>query len=61
MGGVLEETWCSFGGRKFTCFYLTKNLLFEALREADLLVDDDQSTIYYCAQGIFLICCKKKI
>uniref|UniRef100_A0AAF5PVP9 NNMT/PNMT/TEMT family protein n=2 Tax=Wuchereria bancrofti TaxID=6293 RepID=A0AAF5PVP9_WUCBA len=61
MGGVLEETWCSFGGRKFTCLYLTENLLFEALREANLLVDDDQSCIYYCAQGIFLICCKKQI
>uniref|UniRef100_A0A915PIM4 Uncharacterized protein n=1 Tax=Setaria digitata TaxID=48799 RepID=A0A915PIM4_9BILA len=50
MGGVLEETWCSFGGRKFTCLYLTENLLFEALREADLLVDDEESLIYYCSQ-----------
>ncbi|VBB31525.1 unnamed protein product [Acanthocheilonema viteae] len=61
MGGVLEETWCSFGGRKFTCLYLTENLLFEALREANLLVDDEQSSIYYCAKSIFLICCKKQI
>lgn len=61
MGGVLEETWCAFGGRKFTCLYLTENLLFEALRESNLLVDDEQSCIYYCSQGIFLICCKKQI
>ncbi|CAG9536898.1 unnamed protein product [Cercopithifilaria johnstoni] len=61
MGGVLEETWCSFSGRKFACLYLTENSLFEALREANLLVDDEQSRIYYCAQGIFLICCKKQI
>uniref|UniRef100_A0A8R1TV52 NNMT/PNMT/TEMT family protein n=1 Tax=Onchocerca volvulus TaxID=6282 RepID=A0A8R1TV52_ONCVO len=60
MGGVLEETWCSFGGCKFACLYLTENLLFQALREADLLVDE-QSNIYYCSNGIFLICCKKKI
>lgn len=61
MGGVLEETWCSFGGCKFTCLYITEDILFEALREANLLVDDEQSNTYYCSQGIFLICCKKHL
>ncbi|KAM3717665.1 Nicotinamide N-methyltransferase [Dirofilaria immitis] len=61
MGGILEETWCSFGGHKFACLYITENLVFESLREANLSVDDKQSRIYYCANGIFLICCKKQI
>ncbi|VDM99026.1 unnamed protein product [Thelazia callipaeda] len=60
MGGVLEENWYSFGGHKYACFYLTERVLFEALREANLLVDDPQSLTYYCSEGVFLICCKKK-
>lgn len=60
MGGVLEETWCSFGGRKFSCLFLTEELLFEAMRESNLLVDEPQSLIYYNANGVFLVCCKKK-
>lgn len=60
MGGILEETWCSFGGRRFTCLYITKELVYDCLRENDLLVDDDKHCVYFEINGMFMICVKKK-
>ena len=58
MGGILEETWCSFGGRKFTCLYITKEFMLDCLRDAGLLVDEP----FYCIEvnGMFLVCAEKK-
>ncbi|VDD96449.1 unnamed protein product [Enterobius vermicularis] len=60
MGGVFEETWCSFGGKKFPCFYLTEELLFATLRDCGLLIDDPDQTICYNINGIYLICSRKR-
>lgn len=60
IGGVLEETWCSFGGRKFTCLYVTREMMLNALAEAGLsLVADQKSTVLFEINGMFLICAKK--
>ncbi|KAK0409393.1 hypothetical protein QR680_004514 [Steinernema hermaphroditum] len=60
MGGILEETWCSFGGRLFTCLYITQEFMFECLREAGLDIDDPKASIFYEVNGMFLVCAKKK-
>jgi hypothetical protein len=58
MGGILEETWCSFGGRKFTCLFITKDFMLDCLREAGLLVDDPKTYLLE-VNGMFLVCAKK--
>ncbi|TKR70605.1 hypothetical protein L596_022610 [Steinernema carpocapsae] len=60
MGGILEETWASFGGRIFSCLYITQEVMFQTLRDAGLEVDDPKECKYYEVNGIFLICAKKK-
>lgn len=59
MGGVLEETWCSFGGRKFTCLYLTEKMMLDALDEAGIRISDDKKCIMYQINGMFMICARK--
>ena len=61
MGGLWEETWCSFGGRKFTCLFITKEFMLDCLREAGLLVDEDDEKSMYLLEvnGMFLVCAKK--
>lgn len=62
MGGILEETWCSFGGRKFNCLYITKDFMLECLKEAGLLInfeDNQPTSLYYEINGMFLIAAKK--
>lgn len=60
MGGILRETWCSYGNRKFSCLYLTEEEMIETLRECGLLIDDQQQTIYYNVHDMFLLCTRKK-
>uniref|UniRef100_A0A914DM78 Uncharacterized protein n=1 Tax=Acrobeloides nanus TaxID=290746 RepID=A0A914DM78_9BILA len=60
MGGILEETWCSFGGRKFKCLYITKEFIFGCFRDAGLLVDEDKLCRYLEINGMFMICARKK-
>lgn len=36
MGGVLEENWCAFDGRKFKCLYITKDFVLDCLRKAGM-------------------------
>ncbi|PAV79200.1 hypothetical protein WR25_18159 isoform B [Diploscapter pachys] len=60
MGGILEETWCSFGGRKFTCLYITKEMMLEALKEAGLeLLENDKTCNFYEINGMFMICARR--
>ncbi|CAD5231778.1 unnamed protein product [Bursaphelenchus xylophilus] len=61
MGGILEETWCSFGGRRFTCLYITMDFMLSCLRDAGLNVDlgNPAETLYYEINGMFLIQCHK--
>jgi nicotinamide N-methyltransferase len=59
MGGILEETWCSFGGRKFTCLFITKEFMLDCLREAGCLVDDEKTCYLLEVNGMFLVCAKK--
>jgi len=59
MGGILEETWCSFGGRKFTCLYTTKDFVIDCLRQASLEVDDEKTYLMEI-NGMFLVCAKKR-
>ncbi|KAI6190166.1 hypothetical protein M3Y97_00087300 [Aphelenchoides bicaudatus] len=62
VGGLFEETWCSFGGRKFNCLYITKEYFFECLTEAGMVVDLENSkhTIMHEVNGMFLICAQKR-
>ncbi|CAB3396484.1 unnamed protein product [Caenorhabditis bovis] len=59
-GGIFEETWCSFGGRKFTCLYITKELMLDALAKAGLYVENDRTCVLYEVNGMFLVCAKKR-
>ncbi|VDL75118.1 unnamed protein product [Nippostrongylus brasiliensis] len=59
MGGLLEETWCSFGGRVFMCLYMTKEMMLSALEEAGLRLEDDRKCIFYEINGMFMICARK--
>jgi len=59
MGGIMEETWCSFGGRKFTCLYLTEEMMMNALRQAGL--DVNRPIAYFEINGIFMICVQKLV
>ncbi|CEF68851.1 Methyltransferase, NNMT/PNMT/TEMT family and Putative NNMT/PNMT/TEMT methyltransferase, nematoda family-containing protein [Strongyloides ratti] len=60
MGGVMEETWCSFNNKKFLCLYLTEKVLFDALREAGMDVDNEKETIFINNNGMYMILSKKK-
>ncbi|KHJ93930.1 hypothetical protein OESDEN_06150 [Oesophagostomum dentatum] len=59
MGGILEETWCAFGGRTFSCLYVTEENLFSALKEAGLQVENDRKCVFYEIDGMFMVCAKK--
>jgi hypothetical protein len=61
MGGCLEETWCAFGGRKFGCLYITEECMLNTLRDAGMMVDDRQHTLFYTLDEMFLICTRKKL
>ncbi|CAD6189510.1 unnamed protein product [Caenorhabditis auriculariae] len=61
MGGILEETWCSFGGRKFTCLYITKEMMLSALEEVGLFVEKDRTCVLYEINGMFMILAKKQL
>lgn len=61
MGGILEETWCSFGGRKFKCLYMTEENMIKALEEAGIRVVDDKKCIMYEINGMFIICARKDL
>jgi nicotinamide N-methyltransferase len=47
MGGVMNSTWCSFGGKKYTCFTLTEDEMFGALRENGIDVENGETMRYY--------------
>lgn len=57
MGGIFEETWCSFGGRQFTCLYITKEFMLSCLEEAGLIInlDNAQETHLIEINGMFMI------
>ncbi|CAI4224801.1 unnamed protein product [Auanema sp. JU1783] len=59
MGGILEETWCSFGGRKFSCLYITKEDMLNALNEAGIRIVKDKKCMMYEINGMFIICARK--
>lgn len=56
------ETWCSFGGRKFNCLYITKDFILECLQDAGLIInfDNKEQTIFHEINGMFLLACVKK-
>jgi len=62
MCGILEETWCSFGGRKFSCLFITREFMLQCLTDAGLLVDveDREKTILYEINGMFMIAARKR-
>uniref|UniRef100_A0A8R1I173 Uncharacterized protein n=1 Tax=Caenorhabditis japonica TaxID=281687 RepID=A0A8R1I173_CAEJA len=61
-GGIFEETWCCFGGRKFTCLYITKEVMLDALAKANMFVEEnDRGCVLYEVNGMFMVCAKKKI
>uniref|UniRef100_A0A0K0E3R0 NNMT/PNMT/TEMT family protein n=1 Tax=Strongyloides stercoralis TaxID=6248 RepID=A0A0K0E3R0_STRER len=60
MGGVMEENWCSFNNKKFVCLYLTEEVLFDALRDAGMDVDNEKETIFINDHGMYMILSKKK-
>jgi len=66
VGGILEENWCSFGGRKFTCLYITKKFVLDCLKSAGMDVDIDEEnmqgskSILYEINGMFMIISQKK-
>ncbi|CAJ0582703.1 unnamed protein product, partial [Mesorhabditis spiculigera] len=59
MGGVFEETWCCFGGRNFTCLYITQDMMMEAFSEAGLSVEGDRSCILYEVNGMYMVIARK--
>ena len=59
MGGILEETWCGFGGRHFTCLFITEEFMKDCVRQAGCLVDDERKTSFYEVNGMFIICSQK--
>ncbi|KAI1717590.1 NNMT/PNMT/TEMT family domain-containing protein [Ditylenchus destructor] len=46
MGGILEETWCSFGGRKYTCLYITRDFMLDCLRQAGMCLKHISDSSY---------------
>uniref|UniRef100_F1L9I4 Methyltransferase n=1 Tax=Ascaris suum TaxID=6253 RepID=F1L9I4_ASCSU len=61
MGAILKETWCSFGGRKFTCLYIDEELVVSTLRECGFLIDDPHSTCLFNHESILVLCSRKKV
>lgn len=61
MGGILQETWCSFGGRVFGCLYITKEMMLNALAEADIYLESDRKCIIYEINDMFVICARKRL
>ncbi|VDM55947.1 unnamed protein product [Angiostrongylus costaricensis] len=61
MGGILEETRCSFGGRVFSCLYITKDEMLGALEEAGLHMESDRKCMMYDIDGMFMICARKRL
>ncbi|CAJ0929637.1 unnamed protein product, partial [Mesorhabditis belari] len=59
MGGVFEETWCSFGGRNFTCLYITQEMMMEAFKEAGLSMENDKACVLYEVNGMYMVVAKK--
>nr|CAD2144245.1 unnamed protein product [Meloidogyne enterolobii] len=61
MGGILEETWCAFGGRRFSCLYIDKEFLLNCLNEAGLEIFKDSigTKLFYECDGMFLLVAKK--
>ncbi|KAK6027584.1 NNMT/PNMT/TEMT family protein [Ostertagia ostertagi] len=60
MGGILEETWCAFGGRVFSCLYITRNRCLNALDEAGVRLENDRKCILYEVNDMFVICARKR-
>ncbi|KAF7638468.1 hypothetical protein Mgra_00002147 [Meloidogyne graminicola] len=63
MGGVLEKSWCAFGGHRFSCLYIKKEFLLNTLEEAGLEIFKDSigTKLFYERDGIFLLVAKKVI
>ncbi|KAI6185340.1 Amine N-MethylTransferase [Aphelenchoides besseyi] len=61
LAGILEETWCSFGGRKFSCCYITREFMLQCLQDAGLIIDFEnrQATILFEVNGMFMIAAQK--
>lgn len=59
LGGAFEESFYTLGKKRFRCHYLTQGELFEALREAGILVDDS-SFAFYCHDDAFVVVGKLK-
>ncbi|KAI6175208.1 hypothetical protein M3Y99_01982600 [Aphelenchoides fujianensis] len=60
--GILQETWCSFGGRKFSCLYITKEFMLECLQGAGLRVDfedREHPVTFFEINGMFMIAAQK--
>ncbi|KAK5983069.1 hypothetical protein GCK32_022676, partial [Trichostrongylus colubriformis] len=59
MGGILEETWCAFGGRVFNCLYVTKEMMLNALSEAGVHLEESPKCIMFEVNDMFLISARK--
>ncbi|KAL3068109.1 hypothetical protein niasHT_038099 [Heterodera trifolii] len=61
MGGVLEETWCAFGGRQFKCLFVSRKLMMECLRGAGLILERDQldNELFYELDGMYILVARK--
>ncbi|KAI6213307.1 hypothetical protein M3Y94_00135200 [Aphelenchoides besseyi] len=55
------ETWCSFGGRKFNCCYITRDFMLQCLQDAGLIIDlvNHQATVLFEVNGMFMIAAQK--
>lgn len=64
MGAILEENWCSFGGKKFQCLYITKEFVFDCLEDAGIDTKGDQNEsfkpIIFEVNGMLIVCCQKR-
>lgn len=54
LGGAFEESYYTLGKKRFKCHYLTEAELFEALRDAGILIED-RSFAYYCHNDAFVV------
>lgn len=61
MGGVLEETWYQFGGKRYSCYFLTEEEMLTTLKSNKIDVDDQKTFTYLNHQGIFLIAGRKSL
>ncbi len=53
MGGVMEDSWYEFGGKRFACLHLRKAVLFSSLTTAGIDLEND--FVYCNHEGIFLV------